>query len=62
MSKQSGLVSPDIDECARNLSKCVENAYCNNLIPSYECHCDVGFSGDGFTSCIGNSEVCEPIS
>ena len=41
--------SSDVDECAESLADCVENAYCKNTIGSYECGCNDGFTGDGFT-------------
>jgi len=42
----------DIDECAENNGNCSENATCNNVPGSYDCSCNTGFSGDGFT-CTG---------
>ncbi len=44
----------DVDECAMNISKCVDNATCRNINGSYDCLCNSGFSGDGFNSCTSN--------
>ena len=49
----------DIDECVQNFSHdnqgsfnasngCHTNAFCSNLIGSYECSCENGYYGDGF--------------
>ena len=43
----------DIPECERGLDDCDQNATCINTIGSYDCLCNTGFTGDGFT-CIGN--------
>ena len=38
----------DIDECAEQSDQCDEaHADCSNTIGSYECECNVGFTGDG---------------
>ena len=37
----------DYDECL--LSPCHRNASCNNTPGSFECQCDSGWTGDGFT-------------
>ena len=42
----------DIDECARKLDRCQEDASCTNTKGSYNCSCDAGYSGDGF-NCSG---------
>ena len=51
----------DIDECDNGTDNCSSNAYCNDTIGSYECTCNVGYSGDGVT-CEGNvsqsKELC----
>jgi hypothetical protein len=36
---------PDIDECSRN--PCHNNANCTDHEGSFECHCNIGFSGNG---------------
>ena len=43
------MFSPDIDECAMNVSLCGQN--CENTFGSYECNCDPGFQllEDSFT-------------
>ena len=40
----------DIDECENNV--CDVYATCTNLVGSFECNCNAGFSGDGYT-CFG---------
>ena len=42
----------DIPECERGLDDCDPNATCINTIGSYDCMCNMGFTGDGFT-CTG---------
>ena len=38
----------DIDECAEQSDQCDEtHADCTNTVGSYECQCNVGFTGDG---------------
>ena len=44
----------DIDECARKLDRCQEDASCTNTKGSYNCSCDAGYSGDGF-NCTGKT-------
>ena len=46
----------DVDECARNLDSCDNNAQCVNLPGSFECRCPSGFKGDG-SSCTGKATV-----
>ena len=42
--------SADIDECSSDvLNDCNENANCMDTIGSYNCTCEHGFTGDGFT-------------
>ena len=43
-------LSLDIDECSN--SPCDGNAACTNNDGSYECTCNVGYTGDGH-SCLG---------
>lgn len=42
----------DIDECDRGIDACHKHATCTNTIGDYNCTCNDGFYGDGFT--------CEP--
>ena len=44
---------PDIDECKK--SPCHSNANCTNTIGSYKCVCRHGYSGNGNTTCTGQS-------
>ena len=39
----------DIDECAMELDECSDNAACTDTDGGYECTCNAGFTGDGFT-------------
>ena len=39
----------DIDECAMELDGCSDDAACTDTDGSYECTCNSGFTGDGFT-------------
>ena len=47
------LLFVDIDECDSSTSVCNEHATCTNTPGSYECHCNSGFSENGF--------ICEGI-
>ena len=38
----------DVDECGKGTHGCHGNATCSNVIGSYNCSCEDGFSGDGF--------------
>ncbi len=49
------LIFSDIDECAAGTDNCSANALCINLVGSFGCECNTGFSGDGVT-CIGESQ------
>jgi len=42
----------DIDECALNLDNCSKLATCQNTDGSFDCSCNIGYHGDGF-SCYG---------
>ena len=42
------IYSTDINECISGSAECHDNATCSNSDGSYECTCDIGFSGDGF--------------
>ena len=39
----------DIDECERGTHQCDINAACTDNIGSYDCSCNTGYFGDGFT-------------
>ena len=39
----------DIDECTVNTHDCSSDADCNNVMGSYGCACNPGFTGDGKT-------------
>jgi len=47
----------DIPECDRGLDECDMNANCINNFGSYNCMCNTGFTGDGF-SCTGMQKSC----
>ena len=42
----------DIDECDTGMNDCDVNASCTNTIGSFDCMCNIGYSGDGF-NCTG---------
>ena len=39
----------DIDECARSIDNCDDNAACTDTVGSYYCTCSNGYEGDGTT-------------
>ena len=39
----------DIDECERGTNECDVNSICTDNIGSYDCSCNTGYSGDGFS-------------
>ena len=45
-------LAADVTECERGLDDCNPNANCSNNFGSYDCMCNAGFTGDGFT-CTG---------
>jgi len=45
----------DIPECVRGLDECDMNATCINTVGSYDCMCNTGFTGNGF-SCTGDQQ------
>ena len=54
------LLFPDIDECSGS-NNCSDNATCIDSAGSYNCSCDTGYTGDGFT-CDGRFTNDEHIS
>ena len=44
------IICQDYDEC--DDSPCHEHASCTNTVGSYNCACNDGWSGDGFTQCV----------
>lgn len=56
----------DIDECLfDDLNECHINSTCSNTEGSYQCTCDMGFSGDGMNcsdvdECARNMSECDP--
>ena len=49
-----GLIVIDLNECDLNYDGCDGNATCNDTDGSYECTCNDGYTGDGF-SCSGRT-------
>ena len=45
----------DINECDEETDDCHVNATCFNLVPSFFCDCNFGFTGDG-KQCGGKKE------
>ena len=39
----------DFDECSSGTDMCASNATCTNTEGGYNCSCDTGYHGDGFT-------------
>ncbi len=39
----------DVNECSEGLDTCTYNATCTNTVGGYNCSCDIGYHGDGFT-------------
>ena len=43
------IFSTDIDECAdSSKNNCSSNANCTDTIGSYDCTCQIGYSGNGY--------------
>ena len=47
------LTNVDVDECQTGSYSCHEFAQCVNVIGSYDCICQPGYTGDGEQSCAG---------
>ena len=43
------VIHIDIDECSLGIHICDSNATCINTEGGYNCSCDPGYHGDGFT-------------
>lgn len=43
----------DIDECDKGIHSCVGNGSCRNTQGSYQCVCNIGFTGNGLIICEG---------
>ena len=43
------FVFVDYDECVANFDNCDENAECINTDGGFDCVCNEGYTGDGFT-------------
>ena len=39
----------DINECVLGLDNCDHNATCHDSDGSYDCYCNSGYEGDGFS-------------
>ena len=51
---ETALCVCSVNECEASPRPCHPNANCTNTGGSYECHCSVGFTGDGM-SCSGRN-------
>ena len=47
------VVVTDEDECSLQTHNCSNRAVCSNTVGGYNCSCQNGYDGDGF-SCTGN--------
>ena len=47
----------DMDECSASIPACDVNATCQNTIGSYICTCKTGLTGDGKSTCSGETIV-----
>ena len=50
------LYALDINECMDGTGSCDGNATCVNIMGSYSCSCQPGYSGDGIT-CSGRANI-----
>lgn len=53
-----------MNECVLGEAECHENATCSDVVgeeDSYICTCKPGFTGDGFSSCVGKLNKQEQI-
>ncbi|MFT7581756.1 MAG: fibronectin-binding autotransporter adhesin, partial [Myxococcota bacterium] len=52
----------DFNECVEGTAGCSVNATCTDLLCDFQCDCDAGFTGDGFTcAAIDYCETVTPI-
>ena len=56
-----GSRTSDIDECME-ATPCAANATCTNTHGSYDCACNDGYRGDGYSQCLDIDECVENIS
>ena len=49
------LMYTDINECDRDLDNCDINAECSNIVGSFYCTCNMGYTGTGVMSDCGES-------
>ncbi|XP_025025462.1 signal peptide, CUB and EGF-like domain-containing protein 2 isoform X10 [Python bivittatus] len=47
--RATGLLFPDVDECAQGIDDCHPDAICQNTLKLYKCTCKPGYSGEGKT-------------
>ena len=52
--RRNFLLIPDVNECALLDNACDRDAECANTLGSYQCNCNAGYTGDGYT-CSGES-------
>lgn len=60
-----GMMCMDIDECSDETDDCDANASCENTVGSYNCICNSGYTGNGFTctdidECVLGTDNCSP--
>ena len=48
----------DVDECELGFHECHANAACTDLEGSYDCTCDEGFYGNGWTCNLIGMSLC----
>ena len=60
----NGKYCYDINECLEGKDNCSQNAYCNNLIGSFECTCEREYYGDGYncTNLVSCTVKCSPYA
>lgn len=54
------LFTADVDECVNAHTACDKHARCGNVVGSYFCQCDKGYSGTGFV-CYGKNNFYEVV-